>query len=193
MSLLHNAMEYSPYAKSLKQHFRPSTGFVKPPKLLDSDVQQISTSEEEQFILTVCASHSCILRLVFVWPIRTAEDQSLMKPTGSHIRHVTDTENRNKPLAFKAGWLRWHTVWLSLHVMSQKWLGYYWPQSQRQRRCCTDRESISDHQRVQALSYHYPELNCRHQWAYDWISVGVDSSMQMHRCGKHQSMRFCWF
>ncbi|KAL5106281.1 Ectonucleoside triphosphate diphosphohydrolase 4 [Taenia crassiceps] len=50
-SLLHNAIEYSQYSGLLKLRYRPSTGYIKPPKLANLTLQlHYTTSGEEKFI-----------------------------------------------------------------------------------------------------------------------------------------------
>ncbi|KAL5966027.1 Ectonucleoside triphosphate diphosphohydrolase 4, partial [Taenia solium] len=50
-SLLHNALEYSQYSGLLKLRYRPSTGYIKPPKLANLTLQlHYTTSGEEKFI-----------------------------------------------------------------------------------------------------------------------------------------------
>ncbi|VDL39478.1 unnamed protein product [Hymenolepis diminuta] len=53
LALLRNAMEYSRYSGLLKHRFRPSTGYVKPPKLDNYTVElHYTTNGEEKFILS---------------------------------------------------------------------------------------------------------------------------------------------
>uniref|UniRef100_A0A0R3TXX2 Ectonucleoside triphosphate diphosphohydrolase 5 n=1 Tax=Rodentolepis nana TaxID=102285 RepID=A0A0R3TXX2_RODNA len=53
LALLHNAMEYSQYSGLLKHRFRPSTGYVKIPKLDNHTVElHYTTTGEEKFILS---------------------------------------------------------------------------------------------------------------------------------------------
>ncbi|KAH9281468.1 Ectonucleoside triphosphate diphosphohydrolase 4 [Echinococcus granulosus] len=50
-SLLHNAIEYSQYSSLLKLRYRPSTGYIKPPKLANLTLQlHYTTSGQEKFI-----------------------------------------------------------------------------------------------------------------------------------------------
>ncbi|KAM7536484.1 hypothetical protein Aperf_G00000084102 [Anoplocephala perfoliata] len=52
-SLLHNAMEYSEYSSLLRLRYRPSTGYVKLPKLTNLTVQlHYTTKGEEKFIIS---------------------------------------------------------------------------------------------------------------------------------------------
>ncbi|VDM30456.1 unnamed protein product [Hydatigera taeniaeformis] len=50
-SLLHNAMEYSQFSSLLKLRYRPSTGYIRPPKLANLTIYlHYTTSGQEKFI-----------------------------------------------------------------------------------------------------------------------------------------------
>ncbi len=54
MALLHNAIEYSPYSNLLKTRYRQSTGYVKPPRLPDTQASLLYTTDgKEKVVLTV--------------------------------------------------------------------------------------------------------------------------------------------